>query len=172
MLILTISGSARPSSSNLRLLMALAVLAPEHEFQHYDKLDQLPLFTAPQDQAPWIDTVLQWRQAVQAADALIICTPEYIHNMPALLKNALEWLTSSGDLYRKPVLPITFTPLPPRGEKAMQSLLWSLKALEARILGQVDLYQSEVSFGDDGSLSDANSIELCQLALQQLSSMD
>ena len=80
-----------------------------------------------------------------AAASGLLTAPEYLHNLPALVKNALEWLTTSGELQQKPVLPITFTPHPPRGERAMQSLLWSLQALKARVVAQLPLYQNEMA---------------------------
>ena len=34
--------------------------------------------------------ILKWREKVREADAFIICTPEYNHGYPAVLKNALD----------------------------------------------------------------------------------
>lgn len=143
--ILCISGSVRQSSANNRLLEAIIKHFPEPNIHQYSNLDQLPLFNANLDRAPWPTNVSSWRNAVKNADALIISTPEYLHNIPALLKNALEWLTSSGELMEKPVLAITHCPHPPRGEKAMKSLIWSLQALNSRIVAQLPLYQNELS---------------------------
>ena len=72
--------------------------------------------------------------------------------MPALIKNALEWITVSGELAGKKVLALTFTPTAPRGEKAMQSLLWSLQALDAHILVSLSLFQTELAFTSDGEI--------------------
>ncbi|MEL6926157.1 MAG: NADPH-dependent FMN reductase, partial [Bacteroidota bacterium] len=155
------------NSSNSRLLDALPALFPQHHIERYEELDQLPLFIARDDQHPWHPDVLNWRQAVATTDALIISTPEYIHNLPALLKNALEWLASSGELLNKPVLPITFLPNPPRGEKAMQSLIWSLQALNARIVGQLPLYRDDLDFDDQGALIDNEKTELLRTALAE-----
>lgn len=145
MKILTLSGSAREDSANTHLLKNLVQALPEHQIVHGNIINNLPLFRAESDRAPWPATVVAWRTLVQHCDGLIIATPEYLHNLPALLKNALEWLASSGELVNKPVLPITYTPHPPRGERAMQSLCWSLQALDARILAQLPLYQQELS---------------------------
>ncbi|MEL6718070.1 MAG: NADPH-dependent FMN reductase [Bacteroidota bacterium] len=143
MQILTISGSTRPESSNIKLLKALPNFLPNADFQYFPHLGELPLFVAEKKAD---EKVKNWQSAVQKADAVIICTPEYIHNIPALLKNALEWLVDSGELYNKRVLAMTFTPNAPRGEKAMQSLIWSLQALNANIVGQLPLYANEIAF--------------------------
>lgn len=94
---------------------------------------------------------MQWRAQVAASRCVIISTPEYLHNIPAVLKNGLEWLKSTGELHSKPVLPITFTPHPPRGEDAMMSLRKSLQALEARIAVELPLYQHTLPKNPDGS---------------------
>lgn len=166
--ILTLSGSARPNSSNRRLLDAIVAAFPDYTFHHYANLSKLPLFLPDQDQAPWPAPVLEWRKALQSANAVIITTPEYIHNLPALLKNALEWIASSGELVGKPVLPITFTPHTPRGERAMQSLSWSLKALDARIVAELPLYQNEMTKQGDQFIFPEEIKEMMAESLQLL----
>jgi len=96
--ILTISGSSRSDSSNVKLLKALALLDSRNEYILYDGLSDIPLFAAEKDCHPWSQKVLEWRSAIKNADAVIVCTPEYIHNIPAQIKSALEWVTSSGEL--------------------------------------------------------------------------
>jgi NAD(P)H-dependent FMN reductase len=43
------------------------------------------------------------RRALAAADALLICTPEYAGALPAAMKNLLEWTIGDAGTYRKPV---------------------------------------------------------------------
>ena len=166
--ILTISGSARKGSTNVKLLDAIAIEFSQHDIYRFDKLDQLPIFTEIEDENSYPDIVLAWRKAVTISDALIISTPEYIHNLPAIIKNALEWLTASGELFNKKVLPITFLPNAPRGAKAMQSLLWSLKAMDAEVVAQLPLYQNEIEFDEDGKLVQNESVEILKEAIQLL----
>jgi NAD(P)H-dependent FMN reductase len=52
---------------------------------------------------------------------------------PGSLKNALDWLVSSGELNDKPVAAISASPLPTGGDKALTSLLLTLKALALSI---------------------------------------
>lgn len=167
MKILTISGSARPDSRNVRLLQGIASRFPNHAFSFFDVSD-LPLFKDQGDGIDYPFSVIRFRNEVAEADAVIISTPEYLHNIPAALKNALEWVTQSGEFANKKVLPITFTPAPPRGEKAMQSLTWSLQALDAYVTGQLDLYQNDLSVEKDLITGSTASLELLDMAIQSI----
>lgn len=166
--ILTISGSSRQVSSNVRLLKALAALDVDNEYIHYDNLSNIPLFAAEDDKHPWPVQVLEWRAAIKDADAIIICTPEYIHNLPAQIKSALEWITTSGELAGKSTLAMTYTPHEPRGERAMQSVLWSLEALDANVIAQVAVYQDQIKVEDDKIVGDKEMSEMLTEVLRML----
>ena len=170
MKILTISGSSRIQSSNLKLLRSIELLFPQHNIKCYERIKKLPLFLAEADHAPWPPEVINWRTSVKESDTVIISTPEYIHNIPASIKNALEWLTSSGEMAEKRVLPISFTPHPPRGEKAIQSLTWSLKALKANIVAHLPLYQSEINFDNEGRIKSVEIVKILTEAMVLLES--
>jgi len=152
-MILLVNGSAAKESSNGRLLKAISQEYASYEFESALALSELPLFSPDHDIAEHhTASTLRWRKAVREASGVIICTPVYLFNIPAQLKNALEWLTTSGELYEKPVCPMTYTPHEPRGEKAMASLLQSLDALNARVIASCDLYQSTLKVTEDGML--------------------
>ncbi len=168
MRILTISGSNRIGSSNKKLVEALPFLFPKQDIYGYDAIYELPLFQVELDKNPLPQKVKEWRRNVKEADAIIFCTPVYIYNIPASIKNALEWLASSGELDAKPVLAMTFTPNPPRGEKAMQSLLWSLQALNSRIVAQLPLYQTDIVFDENGKLKESEGKTLLLNAIEML----
>ena len=151
--ILCIGGSASSNSSNAQLLHALADwCSGTRKMEVYEGLQHLPLFSPDLQEAGIPETVLDLLKKVSLADAVIISTPEYLHNIPAVLKNALEWMTTSGELADKPVLPITFTPSAPRGEYAMRSLLQSLTALKARIVAELPLYRNQMNI-EEGKTS-------------------
>jgi len=167
MKILTISGSARPGSTNVALLKALPLRYPGHTFSYFD-ISRLPLFFDQGDGFTYPDSVKEWQGELQHADALIISTPEYIFNLPAALKNALEWITQSGELLEKRVLPITYLPSRPRGAKAMQSLLWSIQALSSNVVGQLDLYQTDIEVVNDVINGSDDVLELLDMGIRQL----
>ena len=165
-MLLTVSGSTRLDSTNTALLKALPVLFPSKKFIHFENLTRLPLYTVAADKNPLPPSVLDWRKSVGEASGIIFSTPEYIHNLPAVLKNALEWLTSSGELVDKPVLAITYLPNEPRGEKAMTSLTWSLKALDSKVVASLPLYQTSLKIKDGKITGRVEELEILREAIR------
>lgn len=145
MQILCLCGSARINSSNHNLLLAIAKKYNQHQFLIFNKIKDFPIFQEGTSHS----LVDDFRQEIRKADLIIISTPEYIHNVPAQLKNALEWVTDSGEFTTKKTIAITYTPHEPRGEKCMQSLLWSLKALDAQILCSLSLFKNKHQIDED-----------------------
>ena len=155
--IYAISGSASDDSSNRRLLVALAEKLYNYTVTLDKLLTQLPLYTPEKDQGTIPKKVKTFRENIQNVDIVIISTPEYLHNIPAVLKNGLEWLKTSGEFYNKRLVLISYTPHPPRGIDAMQSAVKSLKALNANILLEMPLYQVDL-IQRDGKLKIPNEI--------------
>ncbi|MBZ9779777.1 NAD(P)H-dependent oxidoreductase [Psychroflexus sp. CAK8W] len=150
MKILCISGSASKASSNVKFLKAIAEhLSENHTIEVYEGLYNFPLFTPERLNAGMPEQINLLRDRIVNADLVIFSTPEYNHNIPAVLKNMLEWLTDSGELFGKKVLPITFTPKAPRGEHALQSFQMSLKAQKASIISEANFYKTDIEFVDD-----------------------
>jgi chromate reductase len=90
--VLAISGSLRRDSHNTALLRAAAeVAAPGVELVVWDGLRDVPPYDEDEDDRPPPPPVAALREAVAAADAVLIATPEYNHSIPGALKNALDW---------------------------------------------------------------------------------
>ena len=101
--VLAVSGSLRASSSNTTLLRVMRALAPEGvAFSLYEGIGDLPHFN-PELEGEILHPVVRWRAALDAADGLVVCSPEYAHGVPGSLKNALDWVVGSGELMEKPV---------------------------------------------------------------------
>ena len=146
--VLTLNGSTSSDSTNAAFLKAFSKLFASIDFDHYPDLTELPVYRPETDAHPLPPAVIRWREQVRSSDAVIISTPAYLRNIPAALKNAFEWLSTSGELSDKPVLAFTFTPHPPRGKEAMQSLLWTLEALNARVIAYEGFYLSDFEVND------------------------
>lgn len=132
MILLALSGSLRTASSTAALVRALAALVPNGvAVEVYNGLRHLPHFSSDTDGDAPPSPVADLRARVGAADAVVICTPEYAYGMPGALKNGLDWLVSSGELYRKPVAALSASPSPQGGERALAWLRQTLTALGA-----------------------------------------
>ena len=104
--ILAISGSLRARSTNTEVLRAAASLAAgSAHVALYDDLATLPHFNPDDDTegAMLPGPVRSLRRKIESADALLICSPEYAHGVPGVLKNALDWLVSGPEMVDKPV---------------------------------------------------------------------
>ena len=166
--IVAINGSTRPEAHNARLLQAIARRYDTYSVELHLDLSGIPLYLADQESTLIKDEIVELRSSINSADAVIISTPEYIHNIPAVLKNALEWLTESGEIYNKKTLPIVYSPNEPRGTHAMKSLLQSLTALNATIISSMQLYQNELIINEELEMSGSFSIELLDEAVASL----
>src|SRR3954453_17834137 len=113
MRILGISGSLRRGSHNRKLLRAAgALLPPGVELVEWDGLASLPAFDEDLEDSP-PSSVRELFDAISAADALLIATPEYNASLPGALKNALDWASRpfpENVLRRKPAAVIGASP--------------------------------------------------------------
>jgi chromate reductase, NAD(P)H dehydrogenase (quinone) len=92
MRILGIPGSLRSGSFNRALLRAVIELAPaEMKVEIFEGLGEVPPFNQDMEAKGEPQPVLDLKQAISAADALLIATPEYNYSNPGVLKNALDW---------------------------------------------------------------------------------
>src|SRR4051794_40061699 len=95
MQILALGGSLREASRNRALLHEAAALAPAGtvlDLSHVAVVGALPLFNqdiVERDGPPPGVTAL--KDALRAADGLLLATPEYNWGIPGFLKNAIDW---------------------------------------------------------------------------------
>src|SRR5437764_15395257 len=93
MRVLGISGSLRRGSHNTRLLRGLRSLLPAGvELDIFERLAAIPPYSED-DEHTWPEAVASLREAVSAADAVLVVTPEYNGSIPGQLKNALDWVS-------------------------------------------------------------------------------
>lgn len=128
--ILGISGSLRAGSAHTAILEYLGTTVPEHTFTICESIEDIPNFNPEKDISPAPAAVQRFRDQLASADVVLICTPEYAYGIPGALKNALDWVVSSGELVDKPVGVITASGL---GEHAHASLLLVLTAMNAKL---------------------------------------
>jgi NAD(P)H-dependent FMN reductase len=92
MQILLLSGSVRRGSTSEAVLRTVAELAPPGVTTIlFDGVGELPHFNPDDDREPLPPPVAELRRAIDAADALLVCTPEYAGALPGSFKNLLDW---------------------------------------------------------------------------------
>lgn len=89
--VLAICGSLRRDSLNRALLRAACELSPLELRIHEFSLERIPPFNADLEGAGRPVSVAALTDAISAADALLIATPEYNRSIPGVLKNAIDW---------------------------------------------------------------------------------
>ncbi len=89
--VLGIAGSLRQGSFNRALIGAAVELAPDGMTIETFDLNALPLFNADVEEQGDPLSVVEFKQAIRDADALLFATPEYNYGLPGVLKNALDW---------------------------------------------------------------------------------
>jgi len=110
--ILAMVGSLRAASINRQIAELAAETAPDGvTVTLFDGLDKLPFYNEDIDDAMNPDAaelapVAALRAAAADADAALVVTPEYNGSIPAVVKNAADWLSrpfGNGALKDKPL---------------------------------------------------------------------
>src|SRR3954453_12953269 len=103
MRILAIGGSLRERSRNRALLDEAAAMAPpgtDLDFSPLAVIGSLPLFNQDVIERDGLPAqAVELKDALRAADGLLIATPEYNWGIPGFLKNAVDWASRpAGDI--------------------------------------------------------------------------
>jgi len=135
--IFAILGSASTNSANEKLLRHLA-----HEIKHqfqltiFDGLKTLPHFDPELSVTDPPPSVVAFRTAIEKADGVLICTPEYVFSVPSGLKNAIEWCVATTVFTDKPTALITASA---HGQKGHEELQLLMQTLSAKFTGETTL---------------------------------
>nr|WP_173813980.1 NAD(P)H-dependent oxidoreductase [Mycobacterium rhizamassiliense] len=110
--VLALVGSLRAASINRRIAELAAEVAPDGiAVTVFEGLGELPFYNeeiddATNPDAPAIGEVAALRAAAADSDAALVVTPEYNGSYPAVVKNAVDWLSrpfGNGALKGKPL---------------------------------------------------------------------
>jgi len=173
--ILLMSGSLRQGSVNEATLQtARRLLTESVQTRLAIRFDQLPHFNPDLDQEPLPLAVATLRAEIAAADALLICTPEYAGALPGAFKNLLDWTVGGAEMTGKKVAWINTAgaAAPSGGEDAHASLRVVLGYLGAVIVEPacIRLPVARSMVGTDGLIKDEDLCHKLKLALVALTS--
>jgi NAD(P)H-dependent FMN reductase len=93
--VLTLVGSLRAASINRQIAELAAEVAPDGvTVTVFDKLGELPFYNEDIDNELDVPAAVTALRAVAAdAEAALVVTPEYNGSIPAVIKNAIDWLS-------------------------------------------------------------------------------
>ena len=164
--VLAISGSLRRDSFNrkaLRIAKQLAA-ATAAEVQEADlKQLALPVYDGDIEDEGIPDQVVRFKAMVEAADVLLIASPEYNHSIPGGLKNAIDWLSRGRNSLDGKVAAIFGASNGPYGTARGQiQLRYVLGVLNTLVIPQPMVYirNGAEAFSPDGSFKDPKTTEI------------
>ncbi len=108
-----IVGSLRKGSFHRILFEASASAAPPGFLIRESPVAYLPFFNADLEETGEPDSVSSFKASVDSAAGLLVFTPEYNGSIPAVTKNAIDWLTrppGSAPITGKPVGVVAASP--------------------------------------------------------------
>jgi NAD(P)H-dependent FMN reductase len=92
--VLVLLGSLRAESINRQLAELAVESAPDGvSLKLFDRLGELPFYNEDIDNENAPEPVIALRQAAADSAAALVITPEYNGSIPAVLKNAIDWLS-------------------------------------------------------------------------------
>jgi chromate reductase len=170
--ILGIAGSLRRASYNRGLLRAAVELAPEGAQIETFEIGEIPPFNQDLEANP-PPVVARLKAAMRAADALLICTPEYNYSVPGLLKNAIDWVSRPyGDsaLTHKPIALMGATIGISGTARAQAALRQSFVSNDAYCMAQPEVLISNCTgkFDENGNLTDEDTRQYLRKVLMAL----
>jgi len=158
MKIVGIPGSLRRASCNRGLLVAAQEVAPAGVAIEILDLAPIPFYNADVEDLGLPEPVVELRERIASADALLLTVPEYLHSYTPVLKNALDWASRP-----RPLSALRQKPVALMGAgggsgtmRAQLAIRPVLSADEAYIMPKPELYVVNASqhFDADGNLTD------------------
>ncbi|HEV7195159.1 MAG TPA: NADPH-dependent FMN reductase [Pedococcus sp.] len=120
--VVVLVGSLRADSLNRRIAEKLVERSPRGvSIEIAEGLGEVPFYNEDLDAGEVPEAAQRLRELVAGADRVLAVTPEYNGTMPAVLNNAIDWLSrpyGRGAIKGKPFAVVGTTPTPYGGKWA------------------------------------------------------
>lgn len=172
---LGIAGSVRSASHNRAALRAARGLLPSGWRLEILDLEGIPPFSRGQESRP-PHPVIEMKQRIRAADAILFATPEHSHTVPGVLTNAIDWAArphESSAWQYKPVAILGASVSGLGTVRAQLHLRQICISLDMHPVHRPEVMISEAArkFDSSGALVDARSRELIRGLLASLAAL-
>lgn len=139
--VVVLLGSLRAASLNRRIVDAIREHAPAGvTVEVAAGLDEIPFYNEEIDGTDAPAAARRLREHVATADGVLAVTPEYNGTMPAVLNNAIDWLSrpfGEGAIKGKPFAVVGATPTPYGGKWSHDDARRSARIAGADVLDHV-----------------------------------
>jgi len=127
--IFVVNGSASENSANQKLIDNFARQTKEFfNLAIFNGLKTLPHFDPELSINNTPTIISDFRDNINNADGVLICTPEYVFSIPSGLKNAIEWCVSTTVFSDKPLGLITASASGQKGHEELQLIMKTVVA--------------------------------------------
>lgn len=127
--IFIIIGSASKNSANEKLIDNLSQQFKDgFEVKIFRDLKALPHFDPELSIENPPPIIVEFREAIEKASGVIICSPEYVFSIPSGLKNAIEWCIATTVFSDKPVGLITASAQGLKGHEELKLIMKTVMA--------------------------------------------
>lgn len=171
--VLVLVGSLRADSLNHRIARTLQEKAPAGVvIEIAEGLGEVPFYNEDLDGGQVPAAAQALRDQVAAADRVLAVTPEYNGTMPAVLNNAIDWLSrpyGQGALQGKPFAVVGATPTPYGGKWAHDDTRRSAGIAGALVVNEIVVSQSAL---DGDILADDEVVAKLVAAVATLADFD
>ncbi len=169
------AGSLRKGSYNRRLLDIVSDLFPAGTTYETIELNDIPHFNEDVEKDGFPQSVIDFRKAIQNADALLIASPEYNSSITGVLKNALDWASRSENKQPSPLnhKPVAILGAGGRGgtDRSQYHLRSVLSHLNMHLVNKPEVLinmPGRQVFDEEGNLLDEFAVKLMRQLLQNL----
>ena len=156
--VLGVSGSLRKGSFNTAALHACAGMMPADMTMEIAEIGDLPLFNQDVFDAGLPAPVKRFRDALGAADGLLIASPEYNFSLTPALKNAIDWASRPPNqaFQDKPIAIFSASAGPMGGARVQYDLRRILGQLWGHVLPRPEVFigSAQTKFDKDGKITD------------------
>jgi chromate reductase len=170
--ILAFAGSLRAGSYNKALIRAAVKVTPPNMTLEVFDLDGIPPYNADLENTP-PPRVVDFKEKIRQADALLIATPEYNYSIPGVLKNALDWASrpvAGNPLEGKPVAVMSASTGRFGGARAQYHLPQTFVFLNMHPINKPEVMLSDAAHNVDenGNVTNEQTVKLIGQLLEAL----
>jgi NAD(P)H-dependent FMN reductase len=158
MRLLTVCGSLQRRSANRAALAMASSVAVDAgaTVVDYEHLASIPPFD-PERDGDDVDAIVVWRRLLETSDAVLVAAPEYAGGLAGGIKNAFDWVVSSGSIYRKPMGVMSAGTS--GGEHARRAMVQTLTWQGAYVVAEIGISFPRTKSDDTGRFTDAITLD-------------